>query len=84
MIHTDPACDTPQGFLTLPYWTEREVAVVTGLAVSTLQKLRVRGDGPPFISCGRRVMYPADLVHEWMRQRVRTSTSQPHAVSAAD
>ena len=46
-----------------------------GLARSTLAKMRVRGDGPPYSKAGARVVVYdiADLDH-WLRSTRRTST----------
>lgn len=52
-----------------------EAATYTGLAKSTLEKLRVRGGGCPYIRVGRVVIYdPADL-DAWLAAHRRTSTS---------
>ena len=47
------------------------------LSESTLAKMRMRGDGPPYSKAGRRVVVydQADLV-SWLEARKRTSTSQ--------
>lgn len=53
----------------------REAATYTGLAKSTLEKLRVSGGGCPYIRVGRVVVYdPADL-DEWLASHRRRSTS---------
>jgi predicted DNA-binding transcriptional regulator AlpA len=47
-----------------------------GLSISTLTKMRVRGDGPTFIRLGRRsVGYIRDDLHVWFNDRRRRSTS---------
>ena len=33
------------------------------------------GDGPPFIRDGGRVLYPSDLLEEWMERRLHSSES---------
>jgi predicted DNA-binding transcriptional regulator AlpA len=59
-----------------PLLDEVQVAKLTGRAVPTLQKDRVRGTGPQFIKMGRLVRYrPAD-VDAWLSARVRRSTSE--------
>lgn len=47
-----------------------------GLSTSVLAKMRMRGDGPPFIKMGRRVVIYrlADLV-AWMDDRQRMTTA---------
>lgn len=53
----------------------REAAYWTGLSRSSIEKLRLRGDGPPFIKLGSRVLYdPADLA-AWTASCRCTSTS---------
>lgn len=50
-------------------------AAYTGLAESTLEKLRVRGDGCPFIRIGRAVLYDPDDLDAWLSANRRRSTS---------
>jgi hypothetical protein len=51
-----------------------------GLAVSTLAKMRLRGDGPPYKRIGGRVMYPEDLLDHWIdAQPVQHSTAEGSA-----
>ena len=46
-----------------------------GLAPSTLAKMRVRGDGPPFSKAGLRVVvYDIQDLNDWLRNTRRTST----------
>ncbi|MBJ7409985.1 MAG: helix-turn-helix domain-containing protein [Phenylobacterium sp.] len=60
---------------TSPKLNVEQAAGLTGLSVSTLNKLRVFGGGPPFLKLGRRVVYdPADL-DGWLAERRRRSTS---------
>ena len=48
-----------------------------GLAVSTLEKMRVYGDGPSFVKMGRSVRYRICDLEAYLAQRVVGSTSQP-------
>ena len=57
-------------------WDERQHAAYRGCAVSSLQKERVRGDGPPFVKMGRLVRYRPDDVRAWIAARVVCSTSE--------
>ena len=62
--------------------TDRDVAAVTGLARSTLAKLRLRGDGPRFVKIGAAVRYREDDVQAWLAaQPRRRSTSDIVATS---
>jgi len=40
-----------------------------------LAKLRMKGDGPPFVKVGKLVRYPRRLRRAWLRDRTFTSTS---------
>jgi predicted DNA-binding transcriptional regulator AlpA len=52
-----------------------ETARLTGLSVSTLNKLRLTGKGPRYIKLGRSVVYdPADI-SAWVEANRRRSTS---------
>jgi len=60
-------------------WDENELSAKSGIAVSTLQKQRMRGDGIPFVKLGRLVRYrPADCA-AFFAERVVRSTSEPAA-----
>ncbi|NVJ64372.1 MAG: helix-turn-helix domain-containing protein [Flavobacteriaceae bacterium] len=48
-----------------------------GLAASTLNKMRLKGNGPEFIKLGpRRVVYDLRDLDRWLASRRRKSTSQ--------
>lgn len=47
----------------------------TGLAVATLAKLRLTGDGPKFIKVGRVVVYDPNDLLAWLHGNRRNSTS---------
>lgn len=55
-----------------------KAAELLGLARSTLEKMRVRGDGPPYIQLGRAcaVRYSPAAVTAWAAARTRRSTSE--------
>lgn len=51
---------------------------MVGLSISTLNKMRLRGDGPPFVKLGARAVgYPLESVTAWLASRMRRSTSDP-------
>lgn len=52
-----------------------EAAKYTGLAKSTLEKLRVSGAGCTFIRIGRAVLYDPDDLDNWLMAHRRKSTS---------
>ena len=54
----------------------REAAAFLGLAVRTLEGLRLRGGGPRFFALSRRrVVYSKRALREWLAERERSSTS---------
>jgi len=53
----------------------KEAAAYTGLAKSTLEKLRVYGGGCPYIRVGRVVLYDPDELDTWLHSHRRKSTS---------
>lgn len=56
--------------------TVSAAAAYTGLAISTLNKLRMTGEGPPFLKISsRRVVYDTRDLDIWMASKRRTSTS---------
>lgn len=55
--------------------TTGRAARYTGVAESTLEKLRLTGRGPTYIKLGRSVRYSPDDLDEWMSSHRRKSTS---------
>lgn len=56
--------------------TERQAAAFLGYKVKTLQKWRVTGEGPVYISVSRRsVRYRRRDLIAWVNARLRRSTS---------
>ena len=53
-----------------------ETASYLAVAEQTLRKMRVDGDGPPFVQMGRAVRYRIVDLDAWIANRVVTSTSQ--------
>jgi len=47
----------------------------TGLAESTLEKLRLTGEGPAYMKVGKVVVYDPSDLDEWLSRHRRTSTS---------
>lgn len=60
---------------TRPMMRTRDAATYTGLAKSTLEKLRVNGGGCPYIRIGRVVVYDPNDLDKWLAEHRRTSTS---------
>ena len=57
------------------YLNVAEAAKFANLGASTLNKLRLTGDGPSYIKLGRRVVYARDDIEGWMQSKRRRSTS---------
>jgi hypothetical protein len=58
-------------------------ARIIGLAPQTLNTMRCRGGGPPFVKIHRRaVRYSVTDLRQWMRDRTRRSTSEPVRMAA--
>ncbi|MEO5951569.1 MAG: helix-turn-helix domain-containing protein [Chloroflexia bacterium] len=52
-------------------------AAYLGIAGSTLAKMRLRGDGPPYSKIGpRAIVYLKDDLDHYFRERQRRSTSE--------
>jgi predicted DNA-binding transcriptional regulator AlpA len=52
-----------------------DAAAYVGLAASTLNKMRVRGDGPVYSKLGRIVVYDVADLDGWLEVNKRASTS---------
>src|SRR5262245_5756314 len=52
-----------------------EAAYLVGLSVRTLESLRLRGGGIPYVKLGRAVRYRRADVLQWAAGKVRNSTS---------
>lgn len=57
-------------------WDEGEYAAYRNFSVSTAQKERHRGDGPPYIKTGRLVRYDPQVVRTWLLSRTVNSTAE--------
>jgi len=54
----------------------KDAGPYTGFAVSTLAKMRLRGDGPPYTKAGQRVViYNTADIDDWLDANKRQSTS---------
>jgi predicted DNA-binding transcriptional regulator AlpA len=51
------------------------LAARTHISESSLEKMRWRGNGPPFLKLGRKVLYRVSDVDTWLAKHVRTNTS---------
>ncbi len=56
-----------------------QAAKFVGLAKVTLDKMRLVGNGPPYVKMGKAVRYRIADLESWVEARVITSTSQKAA-----
>lgn len=49
------------------YLTSKEAAELLRTKVGTLANKRVKGDGPPFVKFGSKVLYEAEALDAWMK-----------------
>ena len=56
--------------------TASEAAIFLRLSTSTLAKARMRGDGPPYVKIGRAIRYGEGALLQYVKSRVRLSTSE--------
>jgi hypothetical protein len=62
------------------FLTTCEAAKITTLAISTLEGMRIRGGGPPFVKMGRRrVVYRRSDLLAFAAKNLRKSTSDAGA-----
>lgn len=56
-----------------------------GIPTSSLAKLRMTGEGPPFAKVGRRVIYLRADIERWLaiRRRISTSATGAQVVESA-
>jgi predicted DNA-binding transcriptional regulator AlpA len=59
-----------------PLLHPKEVAKLLSVSDSWLAKSRLTGTGPHFVKIGRAVRYPGSAVREFIKARMRTSTSE--------
>jgi len=59
-----------------PLLHSRDAAKLLGLSISWLAKSRLRGDGPRYTKIGRAVRYPESSLREYIKSRMRGSTSE--------
>jgi hypothetical protein len=58
------------------WYTPKQAAKHYKIGFSTLAKLRLSGDGPPYVKIGVKVLYSGPEFDAWLASKLRTSTSQ--------
>ena len=59
-----------------PLLHPRDAAKMLQVSLSWLAKSRLRGDGPRYVKIGRAVRYPESSIREYIKARMRGSTSE--------
>ena len=75
---SDAGTDTGRGTMSgnRRYLDTKEAATYLGLSPSTLNRMRVTGDGPRYSKVGRRVIYDIADLDEWVEKRKRRFTGE--------
>ena len=67
-LSTDLRAPTSEPTLKLPdFYSESDLAARSGLSPRTLQGWRLKGGGPQWVRCGRRVLYPRASADQFLR-----------------
>jgi hypothetical protein len=65
-------------------WTEAQTAEILNLTIPALRKMRVSGEGPPFLVVGKvRIRYRPSAVQKWQDEREFTSMAAYYAANRA-
>lgn len=54
------------------YLTTEEVAAIRRRQPDSVRQERIRGQGPPYVRDGRRILYPRSALEQWMAARLIT------------
>jgi hypothetical protein len=68
----DPIARAPRGPQACAYLSAKQAAYYLGFSPRHLQRLRSRGDGPPFRRHSRTLCYRLDELVAWSESRRRT------------
>ena len=59
------------------FLNQKQVAEILGKSTAWLERMRWKGDGPPFRKFGRHVRYSLDDLMQWIESKPKlTSTSE--------
>ena len=59
-----------------PLWHPKDAAKILSVSTSWLAKARLSGIGPRYVKIGRSVRYPETSLREFIKGRMRGSTSE--------
>ena len=65
------------------YLRTDQMPIYTGIASSTWAKRRLTGDSPPYVKCGKLILYRRCDIDNWMQKNLRNSTSDNGCSHAA-
>lgn len=66
--------DTAAPHASRPFLNTRQASHFLGLSLRHLERMRQRGEGPPFRRHGRFVFYHVDDLEAWSRSTIRRET----------
>ncbi len=61
----------------LGYYTDAELAKLRRIQTKALSNERSRGEGPPYTTIGRNILYPIDATRAWLAKRITEPGSTP-------
>ncbi len=57
--------------------TEEQEADALGVVTRTLRAWRQRGEGPPFVKVGKKILYPIDGNAAWLKAKEQLPVRSP-------
>lgn len=73
-----PVQVAPPSPLEIKLLTNTELAKVLHVSTVTLWEWRRKGKGPQFTRLGNKIFYPAESVHQWIRENMAPRKVQPN------
>jgi hypothetical protein len=65
-VRFSTAAHAPSSPPTGNFESENELSKRCGISARTLQGWRLKGNGPPYVRAGKRVLYPRHSTEEWL------------------
>jgi len=60
----------------IAYLTPEQVCEILQISQQTLKRMRMRGNGPPYLVLPNQIRYPRKEFEEWLASRTVTNTAQ--------
>jgi len=67
----DAASGAPRDWILQEYISESELVAGLDMKPRTIQRMRQRGDAPPYIVIARKIYYSREGTREWLKSRQR-------------